>query len=171
MHQPEAGPLELYQRHFPGRVVEWDGRRELWAIYEVHGDHKDRVEFVFDWYHPPRPGGVEYTEEEIGDLVMRGVPTVVRRFRPFDYRFVNERIRNRSELQSQGSQRYMQGMRERNQRRRSSLLRGTAAEGAAYINEMKRYLPTLAGESPVPLVVGANFLTQGGIDAFRGTGR
>lgn len=85
-------------------------------------------------------------------------------FRHFDYAFVNQRIREAFEFRHEGSAKYTDRILDRNRSRTRRRHRAIAANTAAGLGEIRRYLPLLAGEGPkIPLLPGG-FVTQRTVD-------
>lgn len=158
--QPEAGPLAEYQTVFPDRYVVWNRKRQLWEVRQLNRETglDERYEFIFWFDTPPNPlTGEKRSEDEIADMIEGRSPELLRVFRNFDHDFVRERLRQRAEYNANRAT-YSSKMAERNRRAVASRIRDKKRNAAAQLNEVKRYLPTLAGEEKVPLVgVGIDF--------------
>lgn len=143
---PDPGPLELYRSVFPGRYVIWNAARQCFEIRERSGSEDRRVEFVADMVEePPDPDALDARARK------------VRVFRPFDYEFVRQRMRERYEYEVEGADRYTDKILERNRKLTNGRLRTVANDNAARIGEVRRYLPTLDGDSKIPMVAGCDF--------------
>lgn len=142
----ETGPLAEYLSVFPYRSVRWDARRQLWAVWETDPNTGEewRVELVFYYDAPPHIDGSPRTPEQVADLVARSHPSVFKAYRPFDYPFVRQRLRERYEFQRLGPTRYQQQHEDRNRRLERRVVRQAASEAAARLAEIRRYLPVIA---------------------------
>ena len=142
--QPERGPLELYLSVFEHREVRWDYLYQSFAIYHcAPGEPEELVERLTYWDSAPDPvTGEELTDEQIAAMAGRDA-AIVRRFMPFDYQFVNRRLRGRYEIQHQGARKYQQRLADRNAMRARSKRRDAVRNMAAGWNEVKDWAPVL----------------------------
>lgn len=171
--QPEPGPLALYRSVWPHRYVTWNVKRQLFEIREENPvtGQDERVELLCFYDYPPDPEtGEERTDEEVALMVENRVPGMVQRFLPFDYEFVRERLRQRSEMlqdlsrhadRKAGYNRYAERIARRNRARRRSQIRDWSRETAAWLREDRRWLPVLESGDPADrtpqVAVGVNF--------------
>lgn len=159
--RPDPGPTEAYERAFPTRYIVWDPWRQLFAIY-------DRAapgwrEFVAEFVPAPMPDDddeAEEVERSIGHLprhVDQG-QLYVGVFAQVTYPFVAKRMKERLEFLELGSRRYAEKIADKNRAIGKRRIRATASDNAARLNEIRRYLPVLAGSGEkIPLVAGFNF--------------
>lgn len=152
--QPEPGPLHEYQAIFPDRYVVWNRKRQLWEIRQLNRATglDERYEFLFFFEAPPDPiTGKPRTEDELALMIEERSPELLQVYRPFDHHFVRERLRQRAEYLENPAT-YSTRVAARNRARMVSRIREKKNNAAAQLNEVKRLLPTLAGEDRVPLV-------------------
>lgn len=171
---PEAGPLALYRSVFPERYVVWDRPRQLFEIRQQNPEtgHDERCEFVFTWDAPPdAETGQPRTAAEVAELLAApgaARAALVRRFRPFDYVVVLDRLRQWWDFRALGPKRYSDALAAKNARQERTVVHDAAREMAAGLGEIRRWMPALAEyqttgradlalvEKPV-LVPGASF--------------
>lgn len=154
--RPEQGPIDLYLSRWPSRVVTWNRQRQLFQITDR--DVPGFRELVYQYDAPPDPAaGEPRGPEELAAMIEAGDTTVTRVWRDFDYEFVRRRMREASEYLSMGDERYLARVMEKNRRRQKRDNHARAGNMAARMNEIKRYLPTLAGEEKQHLFTGTSF--------------
>jgi hypothetical protein len=149
--RPEPGPLALYLSVFPERTVRWHARRQCFEITQhnpVTGAD-ERVELVDEI--------VEQTDPETGRRFMARV------YRPFDYPFVRQRLRDWYDLRSQGTTQRTAARARRNDRLAERRVRSVGGEMAQGFKEIRRWIPALISghaHDRVPLVRGGLTRTQ-----------
>jgi hypothetical protein len=156
--RPDDGPLDLYLSAFPTRHVGWNRRRQMFEITDAAAP--GWREIVCELAAPPDPvSGTPRSPEEVAALVESGSMDLRQVFRHFDYEFVNQRIREWFEFREDGPAKYTDRISARNRARTRRRHRAVAANTAAGLNEIRRYLPLLAGEGDkIPVVpVGISF--------------
>lgn len=151
--RPDPLALALYRRRWPTRDVAWDAKRQLFVITD-RTDPGFR-EFVFE-YDAPTDSGEPITEEELYLMVTSHAPGIYRVFVPFDYAFVRRRMKEADEYLELGSARYAEKVEEGNERIQRSWVRDRVNYGVPRLNEIKRYLPLLAGGEKQHLFTGAD---------------
>lgn len=160
--KPEPGPLALYRSVWPDHYVVWNVRRQLWEIRQLNPvtGQDERYQLVFRWGVRPNdtaPDGLLPDELEAGDIEVwrqSGIQHMVRLYRPFDYLFVWERLRQRQEMldalaahadSKDGLRRLGHQIARRNRQRSERRVREAAKELAAGYNEIRRWLPYISG--------------------------
>lgn len=167
---PDPGPLAEYLAAFPDRYVAWDYHYQLFAVYvrASDGGPDELHERLFYWDAAPDPvTGEELTDEQLAAMAGKD-PSVVRRYRPFDYPFVRQRLREGGEYARAGAARYSRIINDRNASRARSKLKDLVRNQAAALGEIRTWLPVLADAQATgrwnpgvrtPVVPGASFPT------------
>lgn len=142
--RPEPGPLEAYLAVFEHRVVRWDRAYQSFAVYHVNpGEPEQLIERLTYWDSAPDPiTGKELTDEQIAKMAGRD-ESIVRRFMPLDYQWVNQRLKGRYQVLHEGNDKYRQRILDRNLQRSRTMRRDHARNMAAAANEVKDWLPVL----------------------------
>lgn len=165
---PEPGPLEEYQKVFPERYVQWEPFRQLWEIRQVNPvtGHDERVELVFHYVVRPDvwenlPPGIRGLGKDVVTAYLTTVSpgSTVKMYRPFDYEFVRQRIREWYELRNDGAEKLVNHAVDQNEKRFRQVKRHVAGEIAAGFGEIRRWIPALHSghaDDRIPLVQGAN---------------
>jgi hypothetical protein len=151
--RPPEGPLAEYCSVFPERTVEWDVRRQCFAIYQVNPilGGRERVELLREQAGYLLDDEGEPAKDSRGELIPRWTMT------PFDYAFVRRRLREWYDLRAEGSARLAGARARRHDRLERQKIRSTAGEMAAGFKDIARWLPALvSGDATdrVPLVPG-----------------
>jgi hypothetical protein len=104
--RPDPGPVALYRTSFPDREVIWNRDRQLFEIRSTD-PASAFTEYVFFWdaWPDPADGDRVLTAEDIAEMVERGDGRCVKRWAPFDYAFVERRIREKREYDALGANR------------------------------------------------------------------
>jgi hypothetical protein len=160
--RPEQGPVDAYRSVFPDREIGWNPEHQLFEITQKDGvtGEESLIEYVFFWDAEPLPDGTEQTSEAVAELVQKGGAGCVRRFMDFDYRFVERRLKERTEFLEKGALRYHRRIADRNHAKGVAVLRQHGNDMAAVLGEGRRWLPAMAAGyagARIPLV-------QAGID-------
>jgi hypothetical protein len=160
--RPEPGPVDAYRSVFPDREIRWNHEHQLFEITQkdsVTGE-ESLIEYVFFWDAEPLLDGTEIPSETVAEMVSKGGAGCVRRFMDFDYRFVERRLKERTEFLEKGALRYQRRIADRNHAKGVALLRQHGNDMAAILGEGRRWLPAMAAGyagARIPLV-------QAGID-------
>jgi hypothetical protein len=143
---PEPGPVAAYRSVFPDRQVGWNRTHQLFEITQKDGvtGEESMIEWVFYWDAEPLPDGTERSSEEVADMVSKGGAGCVRRFSDFDYRFVERRLKERTEFLEKGALRYQRRIADRNHAKGLSVLKQHGNDMAAILGEGRRWLPAMA---------------------------
>jgi hypothetical protein len=157
---PEPGPAAEYLSVWPSRRISWDLARQLFVITDV--DALGWREFVVDWAEWPDPVSDE-DELEIEKLLGH-LPQHTDKgqkhfgsFAPISYSYVRRRLRERQEFLTLGSAKYSDSIAEKNRQVGKRRIHAVAGDNAARLKEIRRWIPTLAGEERIPLVPGFSF--------------
>ena len=169
----EPGPLALYLAAFPSRSVEWDWKRQLFAIYDTDPDTgaRHREEFLCNTLEADdeSPTGLwevdMFTGERrlvwIGEHKTHGNNSRV--FRPMDYAFVHYRRRDHFRMLELGRERFYEELDRENERAIDVEARGFAREVAAADAEARRWRRVPNGGKKIPLLPGVSIGATGQI--------
>lgn len=137
---PDPGPLELYQQVFPWRTVYFDPLRQLWRIWD--GDRPG--ELLFEWGFADPTTGEPLTQDDLEVLARKGDHRVRRAFVPFDYRYVNQRLKDYWWLLRLGAEKNSDRISTNNRTLARQRVRSLSREMAAGMKEFRRWWPVLA---------------------------
>jgi hypothetical protein len=147
----ESGPVAEYLSMFPDRTFEWDGLRQMWAVWETDAwtGYRQRIEFVCNTLEADTTGETTtlweadmFTGERrlvwIGDeaAVTHGGGKLRYRdgsrvYRPVDYPFVRYRVRDHARMRSLGMDAFLAETDRENEALFEPVARDLARERAA----------------------------------------
>lgn len=146
---PEPGPVELYRSVWPDRYVSWNRDRQRFELLSERDPGYSEDVFFWD-AEPGRDvdgNPVEFSPEEIAEMVDSGDGRAVKRFLPFDYALVNRRIQEAWEFNALGANRSRKLLRRIGDHNAGVARRHRRAQDEMWEDWSKedhRYLPELA---------------------------
>jgi hypothetical protein len=137
---PEASAWAAYARVWPHRYLRWSRDRQLWEVWQRHPltGQDVPIEPVFYWDIADPDTCFPPSAEEITEALKTNDSRLRKRYRPFDWRFVRERLANRWEFHCWSIAEWQRRRQQRAKEVQRASVRAAAAHWAAVWGEGRR---------------------------------
>lgn len=166
----DDGPLQAYLNAFPDRYVLWNVQRGLWEIRQGNPEaYNIRIELVFEWAltdeAQSRLEMIAADQHEIAlqRMIENKMPGMTKKYRPFDWEFVELRLKNRAEFYRKGTREYNKAINAHNDRIATNRLRSAMSELNYFFEHDKRWLDAIAAKQAGESIWGRSPQVQGGL--------